>query len=89
MSTKRIVQWGTATKRDGQTVRRSTCNRYELMGLRGKSKLFTVVINPDARGSFKFRPLYIERTEDAALDKLDIFETARRSMEALAAGKAA
>lgn len=74
---KRLVQWGAPEKRSGQTVRRSTCNRYELLGAAGKSALFTVVENPDARGTYEYRVRFVERSEGAALDKLDALEAKR------------
>lgn len=83
------VKWRFPTKRaDGDTVRRSVCNRYELIeGASAKAgKLWTITLNPDAKGTFDFRVLFIERDQEGAIEKLEAYEAKRLAATPPAAG---
>lgn len=79
MNKPRTIKWRFPTKKSGEAIQRSVCDRYELIESRAKTGvLYTVVLNPEARGTYEFRVLFVERNRDAALDKLEDFEVGRR-----------
>lgn len=78
MNKIRAIKWRFPTARSGEKVQRSVCDRYELIESPGKpSGLFSVVLNPDLRGTYQFRVLFVERSREVALDKLEAFEAER------------
>lgn len=90
-TTKRLVQFGPLAKCPGSwhLVQRSLCGRYELNpGKAGKSA-WSVCENPDRRGTWDFKVLFVERSEEALLDKLDHYEHQRLAALAAARPKAA
>lgn len=90
-TTKRLVQFGPLAKCPGSwhLVQRSLCGRYELNpGKAGKSA-WSVCENPDRRGTYDFRPLFIERTEDVLMAKLEAYEQRRLEAEHSAQQRAA
>ncbi len=77
---KRLVQFGPLHQCPGSWhwVQRSTCGRYGMNpGKAGKSA-WSVCENPDRRGTWDFKVLFVERTEQVLLDKLDVYEQRRR-----------
>lgn len=79
MNKPRAIKWRFPTKKSGETILRSTCDRYELIESPAKTgALYTVVLNPEARGTYRFRVLFVERSRDVALDKLEVFEVERK-----------
>lgn len=84
MNKPRVIKWCFPKTHSGEKAQRSACGRYELIESPSKSgALFTAVINPDARGTYEFRVLFVERRRETALDKLEVFEAER--LKALAA----
>lgn len=90
MNKPRAIKWRFPTKRSGEAIQRSVCDRYELIESPAKTgTLYTAVINPDARGTYLFRPLFVERSRDVVLDKLEAFEQERKQALAMNLERAA
>lgn len=76
MSEAKPVKFKAPVVKGSEKVWRSVCDHYELRA-DGRGK-FAVIENPDAFGTFAYSPLFIERNEQVARDKLAVYEAERQ-----------
>lgn len=77
------MKFGPATQSPGgrDLVSLSACGRYELAQPASGKGNWVICENPDKRGTYDFRPLFIERNEAALMTKLKAYE--QRRLESL------